>query len=158
MASQNNRIFEWNFFANFFKISFENIFKFFLSKSFWKIFIHWKTRLWVVHSRSLSIRGTSIVHHFSTTKPIRQFYRFYINLKIRVTIFCLNVNKLCSTFLCIRNIKNVFSSYRPANTSADGPSENVSKTGRVIWTLGRVAIILGRVTFIILSIRMTQAK
>ena len=37
-----------------------------------------------------------------------KFYRFYINLKIRVTIFCLNVNKLCSTFLCIRNIKNVF--------------------------------------------------
>lgn len=126
MASQNNRIFEWFIFANFFQ-NLSKIFSIFLSKSFWKIFIHWKTRLWVVHSRSLSIRGTSIVHHFSTTKPIRQFYRFYINLKIRVTIFCLNVNKLCSTFLCIRNIKNAFSSILSANTSADGPSENVSK-------------------------------
>ena len=126
MASQNNRIFEWKFFfAKFFKNSFVNLFNFF-AEIFLKNFFHWKTWLWVVHSRSLSIRGTSIVHYFSTTKPIWQFYRFYINLKIRVTIFCLNVNKLCSTFLCIRNIKNVFS-FSPANTSADGPSENVSK-------------------------------
>ena len=77
-----------------------------------KLFQALETRLWgsiTQESESIRLDVHCILLFYYQWSMWPKFYRFYINLKIRVTIFCLNVNKLCSTFLCIRNIKiNVF--------------------------------------------------